>query len=414
MTHTAAVPAEARVAGRPQAAVLLLGSCLPILGAILIAPVLPQLQDAFAGTPGVKALAPLALSVTSLAVGLVALVAGRVVDRVGRTRLLVAALPLYVVAGTAPLWLTSLPAIVASRALIGVAEAAIMTCCITLIGDYWSGARRDRYLSLQTVVTAFSAVLFLLVGGAVGTLGWRAPFWIYLVGAAFLPLVLRMLWQPARPRSAALESGGVGPVPWRTLAPLLGLTFLGAVVFYAVQVELSFVLDGLGVGVAGIGLAAALANVAVMVAAGSFTRVAHGSAGPSIVVGFVLGGAGLIVMGVSGTPVLVTVGAIVSGAGGGLLLPSLLVGTTSRLRYAQRGRGTGAWTSAFFLGQFICPVLVVALTAAAGSLAAALVVLGTAGVALAGLALVVTRRSAVPTAAALDSSTPGLPLTPPA
>jgi hypothetical protein len=232
---------------------LAVGSTLPILGAILIAPVLPQLQAAFRGTPGVEVLAPVALSIPSLAVGLLAIVAGRIVDRVGRLRLLLGALPLYVVAGTAPLWLDSLPAIVASRALIGVAEAAIMTCCVTLIGDYWQGERRERYLSLQVVVTSGSAVLFLLAGGALGAIGWRTPFWAYLCGLLFLPLALRFLWQPARPRTAAAESGGsVRAVPWRALAPLLALTLAGAVVFYALQLELSFVLDGLGVGAAGI------------------------------------------------------------------------------------------------------------------------------------------------------------------
>ena len=44
----------------------------------------------------------MALSIPSLAVGLLAIVAGRIVDRVGRLRLLLGALPLYVVAGTAP------------------------------------------------------------------------------------------------------------------------------------------------------------------------------------------------------------------------------------------------------------------------------------------------------------------------
>lgn len=37
---------------------LMTGSCLPILGAVLIAPVLPKMQDHFASVPGAKALVP--------------------------------------------------------------------------------------------------------------------------------------------------------------------------------------------------------------------------------------------------------------------------------------------------------------------------------------------------------------------
>jgi MFS family permease len=50
--------------------------------------------------------------------------------------------------GTAPVWLNTLPQIVVSRGLVGVAEAAIMTCSTTLIGDYFTAERRGRYLAL--------------------------------------------------------------------------------------------------------------------------------------------------------------------------------------------------------------------------------------------------------------------------
>ncbi|WP_242611045.1 hypothetical protein [Blastococcus saxobsidens] len=45
------------------------------------------------------------------------------------------------------------------------------------------------------------------------------------------------------------------------------------------------------------------------------------------------------------------------------------------LGFEQRGRGTGLWTSAFFIGQFVCPLVVLALTGAIGGLGSALAVL---------------------------------------
>ena len=48
-------PSTGRPAGRAQAVVLLLASCLGVLGAVLLAPVLPDIEDAFAGTAGVHA-----------------------------------------------------------------------------------------------------------------------------------------------------------------------------------------------------------------------------------------------------------------------------------------------------------------------------------------------------------------------
>jgi MFS family permease len=101
-------PATGRPAGRIQAFVLLLSSCLSVLGAVLLAPVLPRIQDAFAGTPGVEALTPVVLTAPALVIGLTAMIAGRIVDELGRKRLLVGALVVYAFVGTAPLWLPSL------------------------------------------------------------------------------------------------------------------------------------------------------------------------------------------------------------------------------------------------------------------------------------------------------------------
>src|SRR3954466_6388232 len=95
-------PVTGRPAGRAQALVLLFSSCLAVLGAVLLAPVLPRIEDAFAGTPGVEALTPIVLTAPALVIGLTAMVAGRIVDRVGRKRLLVGALVVYAFVGTAP------------------------------------------------------------------------------------------------------------------------------------------------------------------------------------------------------------------------------------------------------------------------------------------------------------------------
>ena len=70
----------------------------------------------------------------------------------------------------------------ASRAGVGLAEAAIMTCATTLIADYFDGRRRDRYLGLQVVFTSISAVVFIGLSGALASTDWRTPFWFLYRG----------------------------------------------------------------------------------------------------------------------------------------------------------------------------------------------------------------------------------------
>src|SRR4051794_37531619 len=68
-------PATGRPAGRVQATILLLASCLAVLGAVLLAPVLPRIQDAFADTQGVETLTPIVLTAPALLIGLTAMIA---------------------------------------------------------------------------------------------------------------------------------------------------------------------------------------------------------------------------------------------------------------------------------------------------------------------------------------------------
>ncbi|SEF01546.1 Predicted arabinose efflux permease, MFS family [Streptomyces sp. 3213] len=358
---------------------LMAGSCLPILGAVLIAPVLPKMQDHFASVPGAKALVPLALTVPALALALLAPFAGVIVDRLGRKRLLIVATLLYAVFGTAPLWLDSLGAIIASRALVGVTEAAIMTCCTTLIGDYYSGRRRVKYLALQTMCASASATVFFVLGGAAGSAGWRVPFWVYAVSLALAPLMATALTSPA-PRTATEDTStpitGQRAFPWRQLAGICALTFFGAMVFYTVPVEMSYLLDDLGVENSGvIGLATALASAATVGGAVTFARLKR-SPDPILPAVLAVCAAGFGMMFLAGNPPLLVLGAVVNCVGTGMLLPALLTSAMSRLAFEDRGRGTGLWLAAFFGGEFVCPLVLLAGESAVGSLAGAVGVLG--------------------------------------
>ncbi|WUN35970.1 MFS transporter [Kitasatospora sp. NBC_00315] len=354
------------------------GSCLPILGAVLIAPVLPRMQDHFAATPGASTLVPVALTIPALSLALLAPFAGLLADRLGRRRLLVGAAVAYAFVGTAPLWLDSLGAIIASRALVGVAEAVIMTCCTALIGDYWSGRTRERYLALQTMCSALSATAFFVLGGAMGSAGWRTPFWAYAVSLLLAPVMAAVLRTPAHVAGTATEPDAGRALPWRKLSASCALTFFGAIVFYTVPVEMAYLLDDLGVtATAAVGAATAAASLATVVGAIVFTRVA-GRAEQLLPAVLALCATGFGVMSfATGTPVLV-IGAVLNCLGAGMLLPTLLTRTVALLDHTNRGRGTGLWNMAFFLGEFVCPLILLATAAAVGSLAGAVGMLGAA------------------------------------
>jgi sugar phosphate permease len=80
----------------------------------------------------------------------------------------------------------------------------------------------------------------------------------------------------------------------------------------------------------------------------------------------------------------------------GLLLPTLLTWAINRLSFEQRGRGTGLWTGARFIGEFFCPLLIAGIGAAAGGLRPALAVPAALAAVLAVVTLLVVPRDAEP------------------
>jgi len=385
-------PATGRRAGIPQLVLLLAASCMSVLGAVLIAPVLPQMQQEFAAVAGVEVLVPVVLTVPALMIGLIAPFAGFIADRFDRKRLLLVAMVGYTIFGTAPLYLTSLGAVLGSRVLVGICEAAIMTCATTLIGDYWSGEKRSRYLGLQTLVAALSATLFLGIGGALGAAGWRTPFWLYIVAILLVLPMARLLWQPARPAAVPAVSGRLASVPWRLLAAPCLVTLFGGVVFYALIVELSFVLNGVGVtSTAAIGGISAVMSLATAAGAVVFGRISRLSPRVLLPVEFALAAVGLVLVFATTSTAVITVGAVITGLGTGMLLPTLLTWAVNRLSFEQRGRGTGLWTGTLFIGEFLAPLVIAALGLGVGGLQPALAVLGIAAAVMAAVTLVALR-----------------------
>jgi MFS family permease len=353
-----------RVAALPQSLLLLLGSCLPVLGAVLLAPVLPRMQQHFVDTPGATVLVPIVLTLPALVIALLAPFAGIIADRVGRKALLLVAMLLYSVCGVLPLWLDSLQAIVLSRAGIGLAEAAIMTCCTTLIGDYYNGARRERIIALQMVATSLSAAAFMAVGGAIGESGWRAPFALYAVGLIFLPLMAKYLWEPtAQHVEANREKNAAQNFPWASLTWFYVLAALAGVSLLIVPVQAGYLLNLLHVDAPQqIGMTMGANQLGVLAGALCF-RVLGGVPGHrQLLLGFGIAGLGGMLMAMAGSHSLVVVAVLINGLGIGLLLPLLITWIMSQVDFSQRGRAIGLFTAAFFAGEFISPLVVLAIT----------------------------------------------------
>ena len=386
----------ARRAGVLQGVLLLAGSCMPVLGSVLITPVLPQLSAEFAGVAGAEILVPMVVAIPALMIAIFSPFAGQIVDRVGRKWLLIITMFAYAIAGTAPVWLTGLPEILISRVFVGICEAAIMTVCTTLIVDYFhEERRRRRYLGLQTVVTSLAATVFIALGGALGVGGWHTPFWVYLVSVLIAIPMIFALWEPggdATDRHAA--SGERVRVPWRRIAGPLVVTLFGGFTFYVLIIEVSYLVVATGVAAtdtAVIGGVATAASLAAAVGGLSFARLGRLPHKVLLPLAFGLQAVGMLVVWLVGGMGGIVAGAVIASLGSGILLPTLLTWVVAATKFEERGRVTGWWTATFFLGQFLTPILMAAISAGTGGLSMAVGVVGIAALVVGVVVALITR-----------------------
>lgn len=371
---------------------LLLVSTLTVMAGATISPALPGIEAHFTEVPNATFWVRLILTLPALFIALGAPVAGVVVDRFGRKPLLLFSTALYGLAGAAGFMLDALWPLLASRALLGLAVAGVMTSVTTLITDYFRGDSRAGMLGWQATFMGLGGVVFLIAGGVLADLSWRLPFLIYLFSLLLLPLVLFVLHEPTRPRPARRE-GNKG-VPWAFLGFIYTAMLLGQVMFYTVPVQLPFYLRDL------LGANATLAGTAVAVATlfyaltSSFYRRIKGWLDylPILSLGFFVAGLGFAVLSFAGAYALVFLGLAISGVGFGFIVPNLNTWTAERVSDAGRGRALGGLTTALFLGQFLSPVVAQPLAAALGS-ANMYLATGVLGGLLA-LVLVLARRAA--------------------
>lgn len=347
--------------------ILMLTAVMPTMAIIALVPVLPLLLREFAGVPGAAVLVPMALTIPALCVALFSPVAGWLSDKMGRKRLLIAALVGYAGFGLLPLLLDDLRMILAARVALGVTEAIIMTVATALVGDYFTGERRERWVSIQIATASVSAIVLIAAGGALGeALGSRGPFWLYLLALPVAAAAAMILFEPQKVATAP-SAAAAGKA--QGIALLVAITFGIGMLFYTLIVQLGPVIEATGVtSPATIGLAGAAANLGVMAGSMLFGRLKGWSGETLLSIGLPLVALGYVGVGLSTSFALTAACAVVISIGNGLMLPTMLAWVLRRLPPETRGRGTGVWTGSFFLAQFVAPIVAVALSGALGGL----------------------------------------------
>ena len=211
---------ERTVAG-PQWRVLagtVLGSSLAFIDGSAVNLVAPVIQQRLGGD---VAAAQWIINAYALMLGALVLAGGAAADRFGRKRVFLVGVGLFA-AGSAACGLSpDLPALIAARAVQGMAAAVLTPASLALLGASFDAKGRSQAVGIWAGASGLMSAIGPVLGGWLAqAVSWRAVF------AINLPLAAVAVWLVA---SGAKESRGgrAGPVDWPgALAATAGLGFI--------------------------------------------------------------------------------------------------------------------------------------------------------------------------------------------
>ncbi len=354
------------MAGQP--AVSTLGKTTLLFAAVLapfqaasISPAIPELLAHFADHPNAEYLARLVLVMPSIGIAISAPLAGAVIDRFGRRRFLIWAIFAYALLGASGGLVDNLEVVLATRLLLGFAAGGAMTATVTLMGDYFDGPERQKFLGQRTAFVNFSAIAINISGGMLAAIDWRVPFLVFLVALVLVPMGLRSLPEPvvtaeakAAPRLRFREW------PLAFVALVYVMVFFVNVAFFFVPTQIPFFVRALGysdASTAGFALAASSLGIAlgsllyhpirsrVRQAASTFVPAAA-----LVVVGFSL-------VSVADSLITLMPGLLLAGLGFGVINVNAIVWSMEGTPAPIRGRIIGGLTAAMMLGHFSSPLI---------------------------------------------------------
>lgn len=325
-----------------------------------VAPSLPELSLHFGDHANIDLLARLVVSLPTLLLALAGPLFGFLADKIGRRPILLFGAAVYAIAGPLPYILDDLHAILASRAALGLGMGILFTMPPALFADYYEDIRtRRRSLAIYAAATAAGGVLFVLFGGIVADIHWRAPFLLHLSVLAFLPGIIATVNEPARKAPAISADGTITrhPVPWPALIAIYAMVAVTGGVFLQMPLNLPFLLVDIGTQQASIaGYAIAWPLVIMAFGALLFPRLRarlrnawiYTFIATNMALGFAL-------LAVADGLVMVLVALFFFGVGMSQMYTNSSTWLLGLTGATLRGRVLGGLTTAIYAGQFVLP-----------------------------------------------------------
>lgn len=336
--------------------VLLASATLTVMTGSIIAPVLNLLRDGLGVDP---ASVGLIITTHALFMALFSPLIGNLIDRVGARKLFVSGLVLYGLAGGSGLFITSYWVLIVSRAILGIAVAAIaITIAVTILNLY-KGVERNKIMGWRGSANSFGGIIWPLIGGFLGGFSWHLPFAVYFLG---IPLgFFALITMPETRKEKNQNTGSVLKV--FRIKPVLfviyGLLFLTMTLLYTIVVFLPQLLETMGI--------SSPFYISLFLAVGALsaglTSLMYGkiksrlSYKMIVLIALSLWTVGFTAISQASSSVIIAASVALFGVGQGMVIPATMVWAGETVATSFRGRIISYLIAFGFIGQFSSTII---------------------------------------------------------
>jgi MFS transporter, ACDE family, multidrug resistance protein len=164
--------------------VLLAASSLIAMTGAILAPILPEMAN---NLHFETAQAGNLISFHFLTLAIFTPLLGILADRIGQIRLLLPSLICYAIFGISGVLMHSFTPLLATRALLGIANGGIAAAGLGLVSKLYQGEARAQAIAYVATTLTLANIVYPLIAGWIGTIDWHFVFGLYGLG---IPLAL--------------------------------------------------------------------------------------------------------------------------------------------------------------------------------------------------------------------------------
>ncbi len=339
--------------------IIIISSTLTVMAGAILGPVVTLIRDGLNLSPSS---AGLVITVHSIFIAILSPVAGSIIDKIGAKKPYILGLILYGFSGGAGLVIDTYWLLLVSRAFLGVAVAFIFTSILVLIYNLYHDTERDKVMGLRASANSIGAVVWPLLGGALGAFSWHFPFGIYTIG---IPLgILAYFSMPEIPRVEETKTDrgiNVLNILWkkRLLFVIYGFMFLLNVFLYTNVVYLPQLLENFGITSSfHISLFLAVLGMSAATIASMYDKVKALLAYKKILLfSLALWTIAFLIIAQSPSELWIAPAIILYGIGHGMSFPTVMLWVGELVPATFQGRFSSYLGMIGFLGQFSAPII---------------------------------------------------------